>query len=102
MLVHIRKTLSLTGSVLTDPRVHWIPKIAFIGSIGALLLAVLFPETMADLLGGALTAGIFDFFGIPAEAGIDWTLFAVFAFNLLKLFPSDIVAEHYDRLFRNR
>lgn len=102
MLVHIPKTIKLTGSVLSDPRVHWVQKFAFVGSIGALLLALFFPEMIADIFGGAFTAGLFDMVGIPAEAGIDWTVFAIAAFNLLKVFPADVVGEHYDRLFRNR
>jgi hypothetical protein len=100
MLVHVPKTIRLTSAVLGDPRVHWAPKIAFVGSIGVLLLALLFPEVIVDLFGGALTAGLFDFVGIPADVGIDWVAFSVFAFNLLKLFPAEIVGEHYDRLFR--
>ncbi len=102
MFVHIPKTIRLVGAVLSDPRVHWVQKFAFVGSIGALLLALFFPEMIADIFGGAFTGGLFDLVGIPAEAGIDWTVFAVAAFNLLKLFPAEVVGEHYDRLFRNR
>lgn len=102
MLVHGGKTVKLIGAVMADPRVHWSHKFAFVGTIGALLAALLFPELLADAGLGAITAGLFDMVGIPAEAGIDWTLFAMFAFNLLKLFPADIIAEHYDRIFRGR
>jgi hypothetical protein len=42
----------------------------------------------------------FDAVGIPAEATLDWAVLGVAAFNLLKLFPRDVVGEHYDRLFR--
>jgi hypothetical protein len=94
--------MRLVSAVLADPRVHWVQKFAFVGSIGALLLALFFPELIIDAIGGAATAGLFEFIGVPADVGIDWTVFAVAAFNLLKLFPAEIVGEHYDRLFRNR
>jgi hypothetical protein len=102
MFVHGGKTIKLVGAVLADPRVHWAQKFAFVGSIGALLLALFFPELIVDAIGGAATAGLFEFIGIPADVVIDWSVFAVAAFNLLKLFPAEIVGEHYDRLFRNR
>src|SRR5262249_39652793 len=90
LLLHMFKTIRLAGSVLGDPRVHWAPKFAFVGSIGMLALALFFPETLMDIFGGAVTAGLFDVFGIPAEAGIDWVALSVFAFNLLKLFPAEV------------
>ena len=40
--------------------------------------------------------------GLPTEFAIDWIFVSVAAFNLLKLFPAEIVGEHYDRLFRSR
>jgi hypothetical protein len=100
MLLHLGKTFALTGAVLSDRRVHWLPKMAFIGMIGALMAGLIFPEMAVDALAVIPTAGL-DLLGIPAEAGIDWMVFGVAAFNLLKLFPADIVGEHYDRLFRH-
>lgn len=102
MIFHWRKTIGLTNAVLRDSRVHWLPKFAFVGAIGALLMALFFPEAAADILAFAPTLGIGDALGVPVEAGIDWVAFSVAAFNLLKLFPAEVVGEHYDRLFRGR
>jgi len=102
MIFHIRKTVGLTNAVLRDSRVHWLPKFAFVGALGALLTALLFPEAAADIIAFVPTLGIADVLGIPAEGAIDWVAFSVAAFNLLKLFPAEVVGEHYDRLFRNR
>lgn len=101
LLLHIRKTYALIRAVLADARVHWLPKAAFLTCIGAMLLV---------LLGGDLTAGIAESIvpfvgpvvGLPVDASLDWVAFTVVAFNLLKLFPTEIVGEHYDRLFRSR
>jgi hypothetical protein len=105
LLFHIRKTFSLVGAVLQDERVHWLPKIVFLSCIGALLLAVVAPEAMADLVAALGLPGLglgLDALGLPVDATIDWAAFAVAAFNLLRLFPAQIVGEHYDRLFRSR
>ena len=101
MVFHFQKTAALTNALLRDARVHWLPKIAFVVSIFALLLALLFPEVATDFIGTIGIGPIFDLLGVPAEAGIDIVAFGVAAFNLLKLFPADIVGEHYDELFRN-
>lgn len=104
LILHLRKTVALTGAVLHDTRVHWLSKSLYVGSIGMLLAALLFPEMVGDLLaffGLPGLGGIADALGIPAEAGFDWIAFAVAAYNLLRLFPTEIVGEHYDRLFRS-
>lgn len=104
LILHIRKTVALSAAVLNDARVHWLSKSLYVGSIGMLLAALFFPEMLGDLLafiGLPGLGGIADLLGIPAEAGFDWIAFAVAAYNLLRLFPTEIVGEHYDRLFRS-
>ena len=44
LLFHVRKTFKLASAVLHDPRVHWVPKITFLVSAGALALVVIAPE----------------------------------------------------------
>ena len=104
MFFHIRKTFKLASAVLHDPRVHWLPKLAFIISAGTLGCAVLFPEAVGDLfaLGIPGVGWAADMLGLPTEVTFDWVAAAVAMFNLLKLFPPEIVGEHYDRLFRSR
>jgi hypothetical protein len=85
--------------------VHWLSKSLYVGALGTLLVALLFPEALGDLIafiGLPGLGGIADLLGIPTEAGFDWIAFAVAAYNLLRLFPTDIVGEHYDRLFPSR
>jgi len=104
MIFHIHKTVSLAVALLRDARVHWMSKALFVGSIGTLLLAVLFPELLGDLVGLTIPGigPVLDVLGIPVDASIDWVAFAVASYNLLRIFPSDIVGEHYDNLFRSR
>ncbi len=98
LIFHLVKTSKLVAAVLADRRVHIIRKIAYLGSVGALLAILLFPEALADVA-TAITI-VFPFLEIPAEATFDWVAFAVATFSLLKFFPKEIVGEHYDRLFR--
>lgn len=102
LLFHLGKTAALVNAIMQDARVHWLPKLFFFGALGALLLALLFPESIVDVSGlfAPVVGWAFDAVGIPAEATLDWAVLGVAAFNLLKLFPRDIVGEHYDRLFR--
>jgi hypothetical protein len=101
LLFHLGKTAALITAIMRDVRVHWLPKLVFFGVLGALLGALLFPESAAELLGFGIP-GIgwaFDALGIPIDATIDWAVLGVAAFNLLKLFPKEVVGEHYDSLF---
>lgn len=102
LLFHLGKTAALISAIMKDMRVHWLPKLFFFAALGALLLALLFPETAGEIIGLGIP-GIgwaFDALGIPVDATVDWAVLGVAAFNLLKLFPRDVVGEHYDRLFR--
>lgn len=107
MFFHMFKTFSLTGSVLGDARVHPVRKMAFVTVLGTLILAALGVEGAAELVTQVLNVipGLGLVIGageVPVDFVVDWTLVTVAAFNLLRLFPADIVGEHYDRLFRAR
>lgn len=99
LVFHVVKTSKLVGAVITDGRVPVVRKLAYLGVVGLMLAVLLFPEVFGDLV--ALIAFLpADILGIPAEGAFDWVAFAVASFSLLKLFPAEIVGEHYDRLFR--
>ena len=105
LLFHVRKTTALVSSVLQDARVSWVPKAFFLASLMALLAAILLPELGIDTVaffGLPGLGAILDTLGLPVDASFDWVAFSVAAYNLLKLFPAEIVGEHYDRLFRGR
>lgn len=102
MLFHMAKTFALTGSLLTDPRVHPARKAVFMTVMGVLLAAALGVDAAGELVTN-LVPVVGQFFGIgeiPVDAAVDWVVLSVAAFNMLKVFPAEIVGEHYDRLFR--
>jgi hypothetical protein len=102
VLFHLWKTLKLIGSLLRDERVTVIRKVAYLGILGGLLVAVLFPELLGDVL--TTVSPAFPLLGleIPVEGTVDWLVFGLATFSLLRIFPNDIVGEHYDRLFRRK
>lgn len=100
LLLHVRKTALLINAVLHDARVHWLPKSLFLGTLSALVIALLGGDVVSEFVSNVFPV-IGPVLGLPADAGLDWVAFSVAAFNLLKLFPADIVGEHYDRLFRS-
>ena len=103
MLFHLFKTFALTGSLLGDSRVHPARKAVFLSVLGVLVAAALGVEGAAELVN--IIPGVGQFLGLgelPVDAVVDWVVVTVAAFNLLKLFPANIVGEHYDRLFRRK
>ena len=101
LLLHIRKTFSLVNALLHDGRVPWISKSIFVTALAALLVALLGGDAVSELFANIFPV-IGPTIGLPVDATFDWVAFSVAAFNLLKLFPAEIVGEHYDRLFRSK
>jgi len=101
LIIHFRKTFSLIGAVLSDSRVHWIRKTLFLGTIAALVAALIGGDAVSEFLDGLFFPLFGNLLGIPIDGTFDWIALSVAAYNLLKLFPAEIVGEHYDRLFRS-
>lgn len=97
---HFIKTGKLVKRLLMDRRVPILRKVAF-GGVVALLCALLLIPDIEVLLAGTLLPIVGDVLGVPLDAGIDWTVFALFATNMLRLFPQELVTEHYENLFHN-
>ncbi len=97
MLFHVGRTARLAGALMTDPRVTIFRKLLFVGSIVLLLVALIFPET----IGGSLSVFLPPLLGVevPVDATLDWVAVGLAAFNLLRVFPQEVVTYHYNRLF---
>jgi hypothetical protein len=100
LIFHSIKIARLVSAILKDRRVSIVRKGAYLGVVGLLLGALIFPELFADLVTLITPLLPLEVLEIPADATIDWVAFVVATFSLLKLFPKEIVGEHYDRLFR--
>lgn len=98
-LAHLPRTLKVAGAVMSDARVQFLPKALFIGSVAIILAALLTPEALAEFI--ALVPGLGDVLALgflPVDGAIDWMTVGLLAMNLMKMFPQDIVNEHFENI----
>jgi hypothetical protein len=96
-LAHLPRTLKVANATIHDQRVKLMPKLLFIGSIVFVLAALLTPEMLAEVV--AFIPGLGDLLaiaGLPIDGAIDWLALGITALNMMKLFPQEIVNEHFD------
>jgi hypothetical protein len=96
---HFIKTGRLIGALTTDKRVSIARKVFFFGIIVVLLAILVFPDALDEIGLSVVLPFIGTVLGIPIDAGFDWIAFALLSVSLLRVFPAEIVSEHYQRLF---
>ncbi len=96
---HAIKTVKLVGSLMTDGRVPVVRKFLFVGSIAALAVFLFFPDLLSEAFLSTVLPVVGTVLGVPIDAGFDWMAFALVVVSLLRYFPSDLVSEHYTRIF---
>jgi hypothetical protein len=97
---HAIKTGKLIGALTKDRRISIVRKVFFFGSILALLVLLFFPDFIDEAVLSLVLPFVGTILGIPLDAGFDWVAFALVVVSLLRVFPAEIVGEHYQRLFR--
>ena len=100
LFLHAGKTLKLIGALLKDQRVSVGRKVLFFGAILFVLVLLLFPDLFGEAVLSVILPVVGTVVGIPLDAGFDWIVFAIVVVNLLKVFPADLVSEHYGRIFK--
>jgi len=100
IFLHAPKTLKLIGSLVMDRRVPLWSKLLFVGSVGGLLVLLLFPDALNEVVLSTILPLAGTILGVPLDAGFDWVTFALVVVTLLHFFPADLVAEHYSHIFR--
>ena len=99
IFLHVGKTFRLIGQLMKDRRVPVLSKIFFLGTIAILLLLLLFPDALSETVLSAILPVVGTAIGVPIDAGVDWMAFALLLVNMLRVFPEDLVAEHYRDIF---
>jgi hypothetical protein len=72
----------------------------FFGSILFVLVLLLFPDALGEVFLSAVLPLVGTVLGVPIDAGFDWVVFAMVLVSLLKVFPVELVSEHYRRVFQ--
>jgi hypothetical protein len=96
---HGFKTTRLIGALFKDPRISVFRKTFFVLTIVVLLALLIFPDALGELGLSAILPLVGTVLGIPIDAGFDWAVFALLVVNLLRIFPANLVAEHYNDIF---
>lgn len=97
---HLFKTLKLIGVLLIDRRVSVVRKFFFLVTIAALLFILLFPDAVSEVLLSTALPIVGTVLVVPLDAGFDWAAFALVLVSLLRVFPAEMVAEHYQHIFK--
>jgi hypothetical protein len=98
----MRRTIQLVNSLMRDARVSAVRKVGFAAALISLLVAMIFPELVADSFLSTIMPFISSIVGIPLEAGIDWFAFVMLLPVLMRIFPAQIMQEHYQIIFRKQ
>lgn len=99
IFLHFPKTLRLIGSLIADRRISLIQKGVFFGSILLLLVVLFFPDLLSEGILSTVLPVLGTLLGVPIDASIDWLAFAMLLVNFMRVFPADIVSEHYQQIF---
>lgn len=99
ILFHGFKTVRLIKALMVDRRVSAFKKVLFAGTIAAIIAILLFPDAINETILSTVLPLVGTVIGVPLDAGFDWIAFTLVAVNLLRYFPSEIVSEHYSRIF---
>ncbi len=99
VIFHLPLAVRLIGALLRDRRVGIVRKAVFVAVVGALALALLIPETLFGAVVGTLLPLIGLVLNLPPDAIFDWFVLGIASFEMLRVFPSRIVTEHYQRIY---
>nr|BBH89982.1 hypothetical protein KTC_47330 [Thermosporothrix sp. COM3] len=100
IFLHLIKTGKLLKRLFTDSRIHPGRKISFLVSVVGLAV-ILLALPLGEFALGTLLPIIGIVLGVPLDTGVDWLTFAMLVVSLLRIFPQEIVSEHYQDLFHH-
>ncbi len=95
VLLHPVRSINFVGGLMRDPRIELPRKVVFTLLVSTMLVLLLFPDILEEGILTSIFPVLGTLLGIPLGAGLDWAAFAMLSVYLLRLFPADIVNEHY-------
>jgi hypothetical protein len=98
---HPVRSVCFIKALMLDPRIHASRKVVFVTLIMAMLAVMLFPGVIEESVLSAVLPVLGSILGIPLDLTLNWTSFALLSVTLLRVFPSQIVNEHYLALVKS-
>ncbi len=99
LALHPIKGIRFIADLARDRRINIFMKIAYVGVLALLLVAMLAPEGLLAAIVAAALPFVGPAINLPADAVVDWAVLGLAAYGLLALFPKSIVSEYHARLF---
>lgn len=99
IFLHFIKTGKLIGALYRDRRIALWRKVAFLMVIIVMLAVLFFPDFFDEIFLSVVLPFLGTVLGVPIDAGFDWMAFALLSVNLLRIFPAEILSEHYRQIF---
>lgn len=99
IFLHFTKTSKLISALSRDRRISLTRKVLFFGTVLGLLAVLLFPDFFNEVFLSIVLPFAGTVLGVPLDLGFDWIAFAIAVVSLLRIFPAEIVAEHYQTIF---
>ena len=96
---HAIKTAKLMGALVVDRRVPVVRKLLFVGTLIAFLVILLFPDAFGEVVMSTILPLAGTVLGVPLDASFDWVAFALAAVGMIRIFPPELVSEHYKHIF---
>jgi hypothetical protein len=85
---------------MVDRRVALWRKGMFLATIVGMLVLLFFPDLLGEFVMSTVLPVVGTVVGVPLDASFDWVAFALVVVSLLRVFPPELVAEHYRSIFR--
>jgi hypothetical protein len=93
---HPVRSLNFMNALLRDSRIHVAKKVMFVLATMALIVMLVFPGLLEETFLSAILPVLGTILGIPLDVGLNWLSFALVSVHLFRLFPAEIVSEHYN------
>ena len=95
VFLHPVRSVNFLRALMVDRRIPLPKKALFVAMSCTMLALLLFPDVISETILSMILPVLGSILGIPVDIGLDWAAFAILSVNLLRVFPADIVNEHY-------
>ena len=92
---HPIRSCNFVGALMCDQRISRARKVAFVVVTLTVVALMLFPSLVEETFLSAILPILGTILGIPLDLSFNWAALALLSVTLLRIFPSEVVDEHY-------